>query len=235
MPPLKDMVRASLPGFAPAENSMPPIPVSQQEGGEKPNQYIRCPLPPFNIDPDTLRQFDERGKTPTRRVIPLPQQQSGGSGTTTINQNTTVIQQGGSGGSGSGGGTSGLSVATVAFNVPTLAPGATFMITISMAKSFQLLQLATSQPCEVRLYGTNVAQVVDIARSTDEPVPYEVFPGIITDVVLDSPPYQWSWQNQVGRNADAVTGTSIYATVVNPSSGGIGPGVVTVTYLPMEV
>jgi hypothetical protein len=31
---------------------------------------IRCPLPPFNADPDTLRQF-ETGQVPQIRFLPL--------------------------------------------------------------------------------------------------------------------------------------------------------------------
>jgi hypothetical protein len=232
MPPLKQMLRPggeTLQGFAAAENppkSPPSVPNTVTSGA---NPYIRCPIPPLNIDPDTLRQFNQNGKTPTRRVIPLPISTVGGGGSVT---NTTVINEGSSS---SGSSTTKLVSASVALSVPSLTPGQVFVATVTMAKSFQLLQITSTQAVEVRVYSNSSAQSSDRVRITDAPVPFEVFPGIITDIVFDTAPYIWNWQNRIGANASSPQTTSIYVTVINPSQlTGVPAATISIQYLPLE-
>src|SRR5271165_1175053 len=104
MPGLNQTLRNSTPaGYeaAPAR-PVPPLPMLMpSKGNFGSNSSIRTPLPPFNIGPDTLRQFDQsEGVAPKRRVIPLPIQSQVGGGGAVINNNTTI-----SSGSGGGGGT----------------------------------------------------------------------------------------------------------------------------------
>ena len=232
MPPLSQMIRSESPkGFAAVENPPDSAPVNQPGRALGGNPFIRCPLPPFNATSDTLRQFNEGGKIPTRRVIPLPISTTSGGGSIT---NTTVVNQGG----GSGGGTvvpTKLISATVTLNIPALTPGGIFTATVVMAKSFQLLQLTSSAPLEIRLYGDAITQGGDVPRATDTAVPFETVPGVITDVVFDTAPFQWNWQNRIGANADPVQNTNIYVTVINPSQiVGSASAVISIQYLPLE-
>jgi len=227
------MIRRESPkGFAAVENSPESVQVNQPGRALGGNPYIRCPLPPFNATSDTLRQFNEGGKIPTRRVIPLPvSTTSGGGGSVT---NTTVISQGG----GSGGSTvvqTKLVSATVTLNAPALTPGGIFTATVTMAKSFQLLQLTASAPLEIRMYGDAITQGGDVPRATDTAVPFEIVSGVITDVVFDTAPFIWSWQNRIGANADPVQNTNIYVTVINPSQiVGSASAAISIQYLPLE-
>ena len=233
MPPLNQMIRSSSPkGFAAVENPPDNAPINQPGRALGGNPYIRCPLPPFNATSDTLRQFNEGGKVPTRRVIPLPvSTTSGGGGSVT---NTTVISQSG-GSSGSTVVQTKLVSATVTLNVPALTPGGIFTATVTMAKSFQLLQLTSSAPLEIRMYGDAITQGGDVPRATDSAVPFEIVPGVITDVVFDTAPFIWSWQNRIGANADPVQNTNIYVTVINPSQiVGSASASISIQYLPLE-
>lgn len=227
------MIRSSSPpGFSPAEEHAKAAPVQIDPG--RPlggNPFIRCPLPPFNTDPDSSRQFNQNGKTPTRRVIPLPISTVAGTGS--ITNNTTVIQQGGS----SSGGTTQakLVAATVTLQIPALTPGGVFTATVMMSKSFQLKQLVSSGPLEFRVYGDAISQASDIVRSTDTAPPFEITPGLITDVVFDTAPFQWNWQNRTGANSDPVITANVYVTVVNPSTVvGSAAGQMSILYVPLE-
>ena len=231
MPPLAERLKTqSLPGYAAAENpsvTAPPILPGAALPG---NKYIRCPLPPFSANSDTLRQYNEGGAVPTRRVIPIPNNNGLGSGTQIIN--TSVTTSGG----GSSGGSSGttLKAVTAFLSVPSIAPLGTYQTVLPMAKSFQLLQLVSNTALEVRMYGNLLAQVSDIARLTDYAPPFETN-GIITDVVFDTSPYQWNWQNRIGANADNPQGLNIYITAVNPSpTTGTSLATIAFTFLPLE-
>lgn len=234
MPPLNATLRSSSPeGYEAVEQARPATPPISVEGNRTvgANPYIRSTLPPFNAGSDTLRQFNENGKTPTRRVIPLPVSTSAGSGGSVTN-NTTVIQQGGSSGGSSS--TAKLVEASATVNSPTLLPGGTYTVTVPMAKTFQLVSITSSQPVEVRIYADAATQAADLVRITDHAVPFEVVAGLITDVVFDTPPYQWAWQNRTGANADATQSSNIYVTVVNPSqvTGVLGSSI-GITYVPL--
>ena len=194
------------------------------------NPFIRCPLPPFNATSDTLRQFNESGKTPTRRVIPLPVQVGAG-GSTTIIQNTNVTSQ-------SGGGSGGnvpvvVSAKTVTVNVATLLPGEASTFILTAARVAVLMILGASDFCEVRIYGDPSTQGSDLPRQSDTAVPFEVTPGVVTDVILDTNPLQFNWQNRLFVNQDSPQTTNLYITVLNPTAGAVTPSV-TITYLPLE-
>ena len=231
MPSLKDMLSVkSMSGFAPAENApkiSPPTVMSGANPGINP--YRRCPLPPFSATPDTLRQFDETGKVPARRVIPLPFQTAGSGGGVT-NNITNVTSTGGGG----GGSTTSLASASVAFSVPALSPGQAYTATVQIAKSFQLLLLTVSNPVNVRLYGTALAQIIDVSRLTDTAPPFEVTSGLITDIAFDTSPFQWSWQNRIAANADAPQSKTVYITVINYGLTGLGATTGSLTFLPLE-
>lgn len=217
-------------GFEEMERPQSSTPVPRANPGINP--YIRCPIPPINANPDTLRQFDESGSVPVRRVLPLPVGTVAG-GNTTIEQNTTIIQQGGSGG---GGGSTALTPGSLTINLPALSPSATYQVSAILARCYQLVRLICTQPVEVRLYGNAAARGADISRLTDIPVPFQTQGGIITDVVFDTAPFEWGWQNRVVANSDSPQTQNLYITVVNPSNLiGVSASTMTIQYLPLEV
>lgn len=230
--PIKERLLRGLEGFEESQPlSTPSTPQPRASGG--PNPYIRCPIPPLNANSDTLRQFDEGGSIPSRRVIPLPVSVSGGGGT--LIQNTTVVAPSAGGGGGTSGGTTSLTATSVTMNVPALAPNTTYTTKISMAKAFQLLQVTASQPLELRMYGSSLSQGADISRPTDTSPAFTSVTGLITNVVFDTSPYQWAWQNRVAANADNPQTSDIYVTIISPASAGISPATITIMYLPLEV
>jgi hypothetical protein len=233
MPPLSKALRSQSPkGYAAIEElpSTPPVP---KEPGRVlgANPFIRCPLPPFNATSDTLRQFDENGKIPTRRVIPLPAQ-IGAGGSTTIVQNTAVTSQSG-GSSGSGNSPVVVAAKTVTINAPTLLPGDVTILTVTVTKVMVLMLVGASDLCEVRIYGDSTSQISDVSRATDTAAPFEVTQGLVTDVVLDTTPLQFNWQNRLFVNQDSPQTSKMYVTILNPSAGAVTPAV-TITYLPLE-
>lgn len=230
MPSIKERTGFNLKGFEPVDNPhIPPSGIIPMV--PKSNPMIRTPLPPMNADLDSLRQFDESGSVPTRRVIPLPAATSGGgSGSTTVVTNVITPSAGGGGGSTS---SATLKVASLTLSVPSLGAGGNFLTSVTMAQAFQLIQLLSNQPLEVRVYGSFAAQGADIARATDQSPPFETVSGIISDVVLDVFPYQWGWQNRIGANTDAIPTSTVYVTVINPSVSGTLSATLTFIYLPL--
>ena len=237
MPPLSELLKQqSLTGFAAAEKPSSPPPPAPTAAGVGLNPYLRCPLPPFSATVDTLRQFNESGMVPARRVIPLPVSAStGNSSTTETTEITTSSSSSGSGGSGGGGTTpTTLAAQTVTLAVPSILAGSSFQASVVLAKSYQLLQVTATIPVEFRLYGSAISRTSDLTRGTDIPVPFEVFSGIITDVVFDTTPYLWSWQNRIGANTDSPQTTNGYISIVNPTNGSLSAGTVTIRFLPLE-
>ena len=236
MPSLSDTLRSTSPeGYAPAPPKIAlPAPVAQtnQSGQAKINPYLRCPLPPINAGPDTLRQFNENSDVPHRRVLPLPANTGIGGGTTTTN--TTIVQQAASGAS--TGGSSGTLVATsVSYVAPLLSVDGQVLKSLTLsAKSFQLISCTSTAPCEVRLYGSAAAQVADSARATDAPLPAELGNNLISDIVLDTSPLKWNWQNRVGANSDTPQSTNLYMTVINLSAETSVQPTLTLVLLPLE-
>lgn len=236
MPPLSDQLKIqTLKGFEAVENpNKTPPPVSAPGANLGSNPFIRCPLPPFAVNIDTTRQFNESGKIPARRVIPLSAaSQLGGTSST----EAVVTAGSGSSGGGSSGGSTKFTAKTIRISIPLLAPSAAYKTTVSAlaAKTFQLLQISSTQALEIRLYGDPNTQSQDIVRPTNGVVPFPVMDDLITDVVLDTVPYIWTWQNRIGANAASPIQSSVYLTAVNPSSTMSAlAAAVTLTYLPLE-
>src|ERR1022692_3562547 len=133
------------------------------------NMFLRCPVPPTNAGPDTLRQFYSGGDIPQRRTFTPPQQQSGGGGGTTnvsvaggtsvstaITQNVTnqITNQ--------------ILASTTARNAaiktPSLNPNQNYQISVQMAKTITLIRVTVSAAARVRLYSTKAAQTTDLSR-----------------------------------------------------------------------
>lgn len=229
MPPLSQRLRSEIPeGFA-AQEQMPASSPTPPEPGKAlgADRFIRCPLPPFNAGPDTLRQFDENGKIPARRVIPLPVATGVGGSSIVIN-NTSI-----SGSASSGGNVVTIPVKTVTFGIPTLIPGDAAMLSVALSKIAVLMIVGSSDLCEVRIYGDPLSQAADAPRLSDTAPPFEITQGLITDIILDTTPLQFNWQNRLFVNQDAPQTANMYVTVLNPTSSAVTPSV-TVTYLPLE-
>lgn len=233
MPSLNETLRTSSPVGYSSVSERPSAPASvvlpsKAAGNFGANPSIRCPLPPFNIGPDTLRQFDQsEGVSPKRRVIPLPvQSQIGTGGTTTVINNPTSS-------SGGGGSTASLTAKTVTYTSPLLPPGASDLQVLTTAKSYQLIGAVSTAVCEMRLYGNALFQAADAARITDSPLPAELMNGLVTDVVFDAAPFIWTWQNRVGVNADIPQDAKTFITVFNTD---VVPAQIQITilYLPLE-
>jgi hypothetical protein len=231
MPPLKDMLASRNPDVVmPGRKLEIPPPVALPgQGTFRSTPHIRSPLPPFNAQIDTLRQFNEGNtSSPRKRVIPLPSSVGVGNAVTTVS-NTTII----SSSSGGGSTTPTLAARTVVATTPILSAGAISTQTITMAKSFQLIAAVANVQCEFRLYGSPGAQSNDSSRVTDAPIPAEVFNGMITDLVFDTPPYAWNFQNITGVNADDPQDTHAFLTVIN-TSGSSAQIQITLVFLPLE-
>jgi hypothetical protein len=233
MPSIKEMQGANLKGYTPSPAPQPPV-VAQTITGDrlKANPSIRCPLPPFNSDPDTLRQFENGTLSPKIRVLPLPPNSGSGGGATTIVNN--ISTSGSSGGGTSTNTTTTLVASSVTPVTGLLIAGGVFTGTVQLAKSFQLLSISASAPCEVRLYGTAAAQAFDAARPLDAPVPPEVMSNLIVDVVLDTLPYFWPLQNITGANQDTPQSKTLYMSVFNLAGVPETNISVTIAYVPME-
>jgi hypothetical protein len=72
----------------------------------------------------------------------------------------------------------------------------------------------------------------DAGRQKYAPPAAELANNIITDLVLDTAPYIWNWQNRIGANSNTPQTTNLYIAVTNLS----GPTMVQVniTLLPLE-
>jgi hypothetical protein len=231
MPPLSKALRGESPkGYVAQEQLPASVPTPKEPGQVRgANPFIRCPLPPFNATSDTLRQFNEDGKIPARRVIPLPISTVAG-GNTAITNNTTVNN--------SGGGSSGnipvvVAAKTVTFSPGTILPGDAAVLTVTVAEIVVLMLMGSSDLGEVRIYGDPITQAADVARVTDTAPAFEVTQGLVTDVVFDTSPFQFNWQNRLFVNQDAPQTTNMYITVVNSTGAAINPDI-TITYLQLE-
>lgn len=216
MPSLKDAVGQDLSHYTMVTKSSPQASVPPTQD-QQPilNSMIRCPLPPiFQVSPDNLRQFYQGGQVPQARIF-TPNQP-------VITSTSTTTEFGGSSGGGSGGGggggtTPGTSPTSQSASITTgsLSPNAIFTSTLIVAKGFQLLSVSTGSPARVQLYGTAQAQSADSYRGLDVPPPAGTVQNLICDVVLDTSPYQWSFQDRVGANADSPQKTTIYVSITN--------------------
>lgn len=215
----------------PVEQS-PGAPTSAADYDPGRNSMIRCPLPPLWQDSsDSQRQFYIDNKVPQMRVM-TPQSASVSGGTS--GSSGSVIIEGGSGGSGGGGSsTATIAAAQAVVTTPVLPSNAKFVGGLAVSKSFQLLGIAVSSACRVQFYGTASAQTQDAGRGLDVPLPAGVMQNIIADVVLDSSPFQWSFQDRIGANADHPQQAVMYVTITNLAAAS-SPVTLTLQYVPIE-
>lgn len=177
------------------------------------NRNLRSTLPPLAAQVDNVRQFNELGKTPRFRVIPLPVNLTSGGGSVV---NVTKSTSSGGGSSTTTGVTS-IVASTVTINA-SIGPSSAILSSAVMARSFQLLSVIATAAVSIRLYGNSSAQALDSFRGIDAPVPAELGQDLITDLVLDTAPYTWNWQDRIGANSDTTQNTNIYITLLNPST-----------------
>jgi hypothetical protein len=230
MPSIKDSVATNLSGYSlvPAK---PPI-MATVPTNSGPATNLRCPLPPFNSDPDTLRQFENNATGPKNRVWPQPQQ----TGSTTVATKSVariLPVSPSSSSSGSSGVAGALTTATATTNL--LISGTPFQGSINLSKSFLLVNGGVNAPCEIRLYGTAGAQAIDAYRATGDPVPPEISMDIITCVTFDTAPYVWDWQDRCGSNQSSPQTSAAYISVFNTVPSSQTPVTVSIQYVPVEV
>jgi hypothetical protein len=189
-----------------------PISLPGKENSFLVNPWIRSPLPPINAGPDTLRQFNDGNQSiPQRRLLPLPAPALGSTGGTTVT-NTVVTATA----SGSSSASTGLTTVTLNYVSPLLVSGAAATQALNVSsKSYQLISMKSNGACEIRIYGSAVAQATDFSRIAYDPLPAELGNNLVTDVVLDTAPYVWNWQNRVGANQDSPQASIAYLTVFN--------------------
>ena len=96
-----------------------------------------------------------------------------------------------------------------------LSPNGRFAGSIAAAKGSQIISVAVGSPCRVQLYGNAQSQTQDAARGLDVPPQAGTTQGIVTDVVLDTAPYVWTFQNCVAVNADSPQKPVLYVTLTN--------------------
>lgn len=173
------------------------------------NTVMRCPLPPVQVTPDSLRQFYMGGQVPQMRLLTPPSNITGSSGGTVISTTNITTASTSSSSSVS------LAATSASFTTPTINPNAYYSGSVLLAKSFQLLSIAANAPCEIRMYGSQAEQLIDAGRSLDQAPSAGVWQNIITDVALDSSPYIFYCQNRNGANADSPQTSLIYITVFN--------------------
>ena len=236
MPSLQDTLRKGSPeGYAPAvmpaspQAPLPsPVTLPGQDNTFKVNPWIRSPIPPVNAGPDTLRQFnDGNTNVPRRRVLPLPAN-TGTGGTVTSTTNVTVT------GSSSGGSTFSIVAQSLSITTPILGSGSTATLALNVkSKSFQLVSCVANGPCEIRIYGSAAAMAMDAARALDAPLPAELANGLVTDLVLDTSPFSWNWQNRVGVNDDSPQASVAYLAITNLSAFTTQIQI-TITAIPLE-
>jgi hypothetical protein len=229
MATLTESLEANLEGYKPIplESRLGPSP-GEQDLQPRFNPMIRCPLPPMQVSPDNLRQFYLGGAVPQMRILaPLIAPQ--GSGGTVIEKTSVTSPVTSSSSSSS----TSLSAVQRAITTPVLNPGDIFAGSLLLAKSFQLLQVSANSPCRIQLYGTALAQNIDSSRGLDAPPSAGVFQNIISDVALDTSPYQWPYQNRMGANGDSPQTSLIYISITNldVASDAI---TVTINFVPLE-
>lgn len=236
MPPLSEMLGGLPPGYTPVERQ--PVlsaPTQPPQFPPAPHPYLRCPLPPVSVTPDSLRQFYKGGEVPQARILtpsPLTGGSSGGSSST-----TTVVTGGGS----SSASTSAPAAQSTSIITPVLDPGNQYVAVVQIAKAFTVLRVGVNSAARVELYSTQAAQTVDMSRpasfgSVNNPPPAEIQSQVICDLYLDTiDKFSWvpAW-SITGVNGDSPQTTSAYATVTNIGSGS-NPIAVTISYVPLEV
>jgi hypothetical protein len=227
MPSIKDAVSTLLPNYVPAPR--PPVESILPTFGKQ-SIHLRCIAPAINADPDSIRQFENGSQSPKTRILPLPVRSVNG-GTTTVITNTSVTA--GSSSSSSSGSSALLPLS--AFLTTSLLPAGSFFAgSLNLSQSVQLVSVSANYPCEIRIYGTALAQSNDSGRPSDNPVPPEISQNIVSCVNLDTAPYTWPYQNRIAVNQDAPQSTALYITVINTDPALSEAITVTVVYVPLE-
>lgn len=210
---LSESLNANLSGYIPVESPITNVQRPNLDESLQPryNPMLRCPIPPVSFNPDTSRAFYMGDKVPQFRILtPNSQTSQSNSGTTINNVNVT------SSGTGGGGSTTAtLAVKNASITTPVLLPGEPFQTSLELGKAFQLLMLTTNFGARVEVYGTESAQSNDLGRALDvTPLPGTT-QDLITDIVLDSFPLAWTWQNRIGANGNSPQSTLAYITITN--------------------
>lgn len=187
--------------------------------------YARCPLPASNNSADSLRQWGQGSDVPKFRTQTPQNNANNGGGSPT----TAVVTS-----SSSSGGTTPSTLPSsqnASVTTPTLAPSQTWTGTLQLAKSFILIQVTSSGYCRAELYGTKIAQILDLSRPVTQG-PANTTQGLILDVALLT---KLSWQvlDCVGSNGDSPQSSTIYVTVANLSTAA-QPFTVSLQYIPEE-
>ena len=224
MPSLAESLGQDMSNYVPVESSVKTPTASAPSVNLEPglNVFLRCPLPPvWTANPDSQRQFYQSSSVPQFRMF-TPPAVPVGSGNTTVTENVSSS-------SSSGGGSSSSSIAVLQTSVttPGIGPGNSFVGSVVLSKSFQLLVVTASAPCRIRLYGTAAAQAADSYRGLDVPPPAGDIQNIISDVALDTSPFHWTFQDRVGASGDSPMTATVYLTVTNLD---VTTDVITVTF-----
>jgi hypothetical protein len=226
MPSLSDVLATKLSSkYAPAEQKPPVLAITPSDN--MPVNNLRCILPPFNSDPDTLRQFNNQTTGPKNRIWPLPQPIASGS---TVTESAPAFSVS----SASSSGSVSLGPKTVTFITGSLPLGTVIQTSLQMSQSYQLLSLSANALCEVRIYGSQNAQSFDASRPTGNPVPPEVSSNIVTCVTLNTPPLDWFFQNVMGASGNNPQTATVYVSVIGINPVSAAPVTVTINYLPLE-
>jgi hypothetical protein len=232
MPTINESQNADLSGYGPAEPAKAVTPAPPMDDAN--TGMMRCPLPALlQTGPDNLKQFDLKGKVPQRRLLSQAPSVNGGStGSSKAGGGGVVIEGGSSSGQGVVTPPDIIAATQSVVITPTLAPNASYTGSVVMAETFQLVNITSGVAVRFRLYGTALAQTADLTRALDMPPPAGTGQNIISDVVIDTLPYEWTFQDRTGVNGDTPASSTIYVTVTNLSSATV-PVTVVIGFVPL--
>ncbi len=203
------------------------------------NPYMRSPYPISGSNPDGLRQFYQ-GTIPQNRLLPILPAPTNNTGAVSTITNVQSVVAGGtaSGNTGSTVTLSDLQVSHIlpqstSITTPVLGPGSRFSSGMLISRSFQLLKLTTSDMCRVTLYGTAAACLSDAGRGLDVAPLAGTTQNIISDIILDTAPFTWAYQDQVGCNGDSPQNQLVYIAVTDIGASSVSI-TVTLQYVPIE-
>lgn len=194
----------------------------------------RCPLPPiFSSNPDSLRQFDAKGQVPQHRILSPSLQGDVSTFSGTINEYVSSGVTAG-GGSVTSSNAPSLTAAQQSLTTAVINPNDAYAGALQLnCKSFQVLTVTANMAVRVQLYGTQTAQRLDLSRPLDVGPAPGTTQNLIFDIVLDTAPFQWSFQNVVGANGDAPQTPQVYLTVTNLGQSSAA-ATLTFLYVPLE-
>lgn len=123
--------------------------------------------------------------------------------------------------------------ATAAASTGALAAGATASVNVSLAKTSDILNLATNYPAWVRVYSTAAARTADASRPiTQDPVPGA---GVVLEVLTSSLQLSIPMSPVPSfANGDGTPGPTAYLSITNMDT--VSRSITaTLTHLPQEV